>query len=381
MVAHTASPPRSLKTALWALKTRLQFTGWLQYMPNALAVVVFGALAGLGAVIASLSSAPASWLVGLPLGLASVLALNLVFDVVTVKFELRPREPLPPRREALDAFDLMRARVACRSFQARELTSEHRQELLTEAARFAAPEHQIGTGPVRFEYIAARLTVWPVVGAREFLVAIAPKTYDRAAVVDVGRSLQKVVHHATRMGLATCWIGPGADHASILHHLGPRFDVERDHIICVCAIGYRSRFKPAALRLIQTIQRRRKPLGELFFADSALRRPIDPAAPPFAEFGRCYEVCQWAPSSFNGQPTRAAAIADARGRVARVDFYASTASRFYAPVALGIWLANWELGCEALGLAGHFEALDSRTRGLSEEPELPHYDISWIRAA
>lgn len=40
------------------------------------------------------------------------------------------------------------------------------------------------------------------------------------------------------MGLATCWIGPGADHESITLKLGQRFDKERDHIICVCAVGH-----------------------------------------------------------------------------------------------------------------------------------------------
>ena len=58
----------------------------------------------------------------------------------------------------------------------------------------------IGTTPIRFEYVAARLTVWPGVGAHEFLVAIAPRSYDRLALIDVGRNLQKVLLHATRMG-------------------------------------------------------------------------------------------------------------------------------------------------------------------------------------
>jgi hypothetical protein len=42
-----------------------------------------------------------------------------------------------------------------------------------------------------------------VVGAHEFLVAVAPRDYDRVAVIDVGRSLQKVVTAATRAPL-TC---------------------------------------------------------------------------------------------------------------------------------------------------------------------------------
>jgi nitroreductase len=365
----------SLKPALWDLKLRLQFTGWLQYIPNALLALVLGGVAAIG------------WLVGAfpvllfwtPLVLASLLVANLTFDLVTVKLGVRPAEPMPARLDPLDAFDLMRARVSCRSFQSRDLTPEHHGELMDEVARRTEPAQQLGQRPIRFEYVAAPLTVWPVVGAREFLVAIAPREYDRMSVVDVGRSLQKVVHHATRMGIATCWIGPGADHESIQHQLGPGFDPERDHIICVCAVGYASKFKPAMLRLISRAQRNRLSIDKLFFASPDLSVPLDPEASPFDAFGRCYEVCQWAPSSFNGQTTRCAAVVDEQARVTRFDFFAAADSRFYAPVALGIWLANWETGCEALGLPGCFEVLGPEERGAIKASELLRYDISWIR--
>ena len=99
---------------------------------------------------------------------------------------------------------------------------------------------QIGTRAVRFEYVSQTLTVWPTVNASEFLVAIAPLEYDKLAVIDVGRTLERIVADATRMGLGTCWIGPGADQRSIQRHLGDRFDPARDHVVCVCAVGYRS---------------------------------------------------------------------------------------------------------------------------------------------
>ena len=116
---------------------------------------------------------------------------------------------------------------------------------------------------------------------------------------------------------------------------------------------------------------------------------------PFKQFGRCYEICQWAPSSFNSQTTRCVCILDRTNEVQdknnnsvtnieRFDFYQSTASHFYAPVALGIWCANWEMGCEALGIKGHFSVLSAKERGKNEEidenpqPVLPSYDLSWI---
>ena len=68
-------------------------------------------------------------------------------------------------------------------------------------------------------------------------------------------------------------------------------------------------------------------------------------------------------------------------RLARFDFYATTESRYYAAVALGIWCANWEMGCEALGIHGHFALLSAEERCVHDEkarPRLPRYDVSWV---
>jgi len=119
-----------IKSVLWGVKTRLQFTGWLQYILSAVAAVACFCVALVG------------WLVGVlpallfwpPLAVGSLLALVFVFDVVTLKFGLRPPEPLPRRREDLDVFDLMRDRRSCRSFQTRDLTGRRA------AKRSASPD-------------------------------------------------------------------------------------------------------------------------------------------------------------------------------------------------------------------------------------------------
>jgi nitroreductase len=356
--------------AAWRIKTRLQFTGWLQYAPTGAA----GALTL--AVGASLSVVVASFATTGLMMIGALFLLEVAFELVTLRFGFRPPEGLPQSRERLDVFDLMRSRRSCRSFQPRNLTPEHREILVERARRETAQERLLGTRPIRFEYVAAPLTVWPVVGAHEFLVAIAPHEYDRMATIDVGRSLQRLVLAATRMGIATCWIGPGAD-----QHLGQRFDPTRDHIICVCAIGYESRLKPLFVRLMQFFQHRRLPLSALFYASSKFDTPLDTASPPFDRFGRTFEACQWSPSSFNEQTTRCAAVVEHRGndaRVLRFDFFAATASRYYAAVALGIWLANWEAGCEAMGVPGHFAVLTRTEQSAVATDALPRYDVSWI---
>jgi hypothetical protein len=219
------------------------------------------------------------------------------------------------------------------------------------------------------------------VGGHEFLVAIAPHEYDRLTVIDVGRSLHKVVLHATRMGLATCWIGPGADHQSVIRHLGDRFDPQRDHIICVCAVGYKSHFVPLFVRLMRIMQHTRLPLDRLFFADPDLSKPLDLRVAPYAAVGRCFEVCQWSPSDPNSQTTRCmAAVAPiaANRTLTRFDVAAATAPRYYAPVAPGTWCANWETGCEALGVSGHFAVLAPEQRHVANPPTLPRYDVRFM---
>jgi len=362
---------RKLFENVWRAKLRLQFTGWLQYIPPLVVTLVIFLIAGIIHLLGGTRVANGFAFIGYFL-----LAVE-VFDLITVKFRLRPHERRPKRKDDLGLFDLMRSRRSCRSFQTRKLTPVDYNELLESVHRHSA-EARIGKSPVRFEYVSEHLTVWPTVNASEFLVAIAPLEYDRFAVMDVGRSLQNIVMDATRFGLGTCWIGPGADHKSIMKHLGDRFDPKKDHIICVCAIGYKSWFIPMFIRAFNAQFYRRLPLSSLFFADPQMKEPLNLETFPFNRFRRTYEICQWAPSSYNGQTTRCVAVTDKNG-LTRFDFYAVTESRYYAPVAVGIWCANWEMGCEALGIHGHFDMLSSEERGFQEKEDgLPKYDISWV---
>jgi nitroreductase len=359
-------PLRRLAARTVRAKMRAQFTGWLQYLLPIVAIVPLGLIGAIAQLLG------ATWLAAPLLGAAGLVLAIALFDLVTVKYRLRFPERRPTPNDDIDLFDLMRARRSCRSFQTRSLSEPDRAELF-ESVRAHIEEPILGPTPVRLEYIAAPLTVWPTVNATEFLVAIVPKEYNRTSVIDVGRCLQKVVMDATRMGLGTCWIGPGADHASILRHLGDRFDADRDQIICVCAVGYKSKYIPLFVRVFNFQFKRRLPLSELVFSDSALEQPVDVTTEPYARFGRAFEICQWAPSSYNGQTTRCVVVTDTSHEVGRVDFYATTASRYYAPVALGIWASNWEMGCDALDIEGTFEILTHES-----QETLPHYDLSWL---
>ena len=358
-------PLRRLAVRLVRLKMQLQFTGWLQYLIPLAPTLL---LALLGAATWLLVGPWAAAVFLLP---AAALLLIVAFDILTSKFLIRPPERRPPRREGLSVLELLRARRSCRSYQTAPLSDADREELLAAVER-ELQRPPLGKAEPRLVYIRAPLTVWPVVNASEFLVAIVPEPYDRTAVIEVGRSLQRVVVEATRMGLGTCWIGPGADQRSVAKELGKRFDPRTEHIVCVCAIGYPSAYAPLFVRLFtRKMSATRLPLRELFFSDGALRKPLDVDTAPYDRFGPAYEVCRWAPSSYNGQTTRAAVQIDEPGEVNEVKFFAVTTSRYYAPVALGIWCTNWELACQALGQAGAFEL------GPGPSDHLPCHDATW----
>lgn len=354
-------------------KIKLQFSGWLQYLLPIIFVLIFSFIGGVAQLL------NAMYLSRFWYAFGALFLFIIIFDLITIKYRIRFPEALSKRKE-LDLFELMRARRSCRSFQIRKLTRPDFNELM-ESIRVHSNEIKIGDTPIRFEYISSPLTVWPVVNATEFIIAIAPKDYDRVAIIDIGRSLQKIVMDATRMGLGTCWIGPGADHNSIIQSLENQFDCDKDQIICICAVGYKSKYIPLFLRIFTAQVNKRLPFEELFFSDTKLLEPADLDSPNLKRFGRNYEICQWAPSSFNGQTTRLSTRTQKAGKVISFDFYTTTTSRYYAPIAVGIWCSNWELGSEAQNINGHFEILTEEERNVDREKSnlrFSKYDVSWV---
>ena len=122
----------------WRIKVSLQWSGWLQYIPNMMVAVLVGLLLLIFQYLhltwtatifkAGMSQCSTSMLYGwkllvlflrlsgnksssLPAQALFVLLLAiLLFDLVTVKMNLRPTEGIPSRRDHLDVFDVMRQR-------------------------------------------------------------------------------------------------------------------------------------------------------------------------------------------------------------------------------------------------------------------------------
>jgi nitroreductase len=363
---------RNIVIKIIGTKLKLQWTGWLQYLiplPVILGLFVLGLIVYLfgGLYVAMIISA-----------IGIILLTKVLFDIVTVKLKIRFHESRPKRNDDMNIFELMRSRYSCRSYQTQKLSKPDYKELMESVQKHLA-EPRFSTEEIRFEYISTPIRVWPVVNATEFLVAIAPKEYNRLAVMDIGRTLQNIVIDATRMGLATCWIGPGADHKSITSKLGERFNPDKDNIICISAIGYKSLYIPLFIKIFSKQMRSRLPIESLFFDSYEMKQSIDINEEQYKSFGRIFEACQWAPSSYNGQTTRAIVVSN-NNEISRIDFLASTSSRYYAAVASGIWCANWELGCNELHIDGEFTKLNDTEINLSDSQKIegiPAYDMSW----
>jgi nitroreductase len=363
---------RNIFIHIIGLKLKLQWKGWLQYLIPVPIILLLSLLTVLtyflfGKYFSLFFSA-----------ITIVLCLRVFLDIVTVKFKIRFSEPLPKRKDSLTDIELMQIRHSCRSYQTKKLFRKDYEELML-SVKHHLSEPKFSSESIRLEYISAPITVWPTVNASEFLVAIAPKEYNRLAILDVGKTLQKIVIDATRMGLGTCWIGPGADHKSITAQLGNNFNPEKDNIICVCAIGYESKYYPLFIRYFNKKMRSRLTVDSLFFKDYEMN-PIPLTQEPFQSFEKVLNACKWAPSSYNGQTTRGIMISN-NDKLERIDFVATTTSKYYAAVATGIWTANWEMGCDELGIEGHFKKLNEKeyqSTLTQAENNILIYDMSWI---
>jgi len=82
---------RKLFESIWQTKLRLQFTGWLQYVPPLIVTLVIFLIAGIVHLLGSATVAKGFAFIGYLL-----LAVE-IFDLITVKFRIRPHEQRPKR--------------------------------------------------------------------------------------------------------------------------------------------------------------------------------------------------------------------------------------------------------------------------------------------
>lgn len=335
------------------LSSKLRFSGWVQFLFAFAIALPLAALAWAGFALGAGGTA------AVLAGLAGLFALLGVLDVAIGKLGLIA---LPERRPApIDGKPLaaLMARRTTRAFHPVPLSDTHRtlvQDRLEFHTAIDSAE-AIAQGRMRAVLVEKPLVVFPGYGAQSFIVVLGPKTYDRLSVIEAGRAVQHVVNEATAAGIATGWIGPGAQRASVQAALGDAFDGARDHVLCVVALGYPARYVPLFLRVAALSGAKRKPLADLIFEEApGLPAPLTRA--PYKALLPAFEACRRAPSSYNAQSTRMILSATEK-EVTKAQICALEGSQYYAPLALGIWCANWETAMEALGQPGRWVRLEA----------------------
>ena len=245
------------------------------------------------------------------------------------------------------------------------------------AEQHTRPDSLLGTAPIRLEYVAVPLTVWPAVGRPRVPRRGRPTGLRPGGGHRCGPQPPEGRHRGHPRGDLHLLDRAGRRPVEHRAALGERFDPERDHVICVCAVGYRSRFIPLLIRADERQMHRRLPLERLFFADDDLTRSVDVTVRAVQRVRRAATRC----ASGRRRPT----TARPREPWCRVGMSSSGSTSPRRPLratthrGAGHLGRDWEAGCQALGVHGRTKVLSPGDRAMSDAPSVPRYGASWLR--
>lgn len=182
-------------------------------------------------------------------------------------------------------------------------------------------------------------------GAKNFIVGAVKD--GSMCVEDYGYALERVILHATGLGLGTCWLGGTFNRSGFANAV----DLGKDELMpAVTPIGY-VKDRRLVGRIIRWTagSRNRKSWEELFFgADMASMGEEDSG-----RYALALEMVRIGPSASNGQPWRLIVDGDS------VHFYAKTNSySIFQRLDLGIAMCHFGLTMEEAGVFGKWELSD-----------------------
>ena len=200
--------------------------------------------------------------------------------------------------------DIIRMRYSCRSYRGDFLTEKDRSEL----GEFIS---QKITGPfgssARFTLFAAEAsdstalkglgTYGFIKNPAAFIAGIVKEP--EMNLEDFGYSMERIILHATEMGLGSCWLGGTFKKSGFAQKAGIGTD---EMIPAIAAIGYIAERRSIKDRLMGSNAgaANRKDADEIFFSSGKKKINIDPQSP----YGRVLEMVRLAPSASNKQPWR-----------------------------------------------------------------------------
>ncbi len=200
--------------------------------------------------------------------------------------------------------DIIRMRYSCRSYREEPLSKNDRLNL----SEFVSQKNKGPFGSsARFTLFAAEASdskELKGLGTYGFIknpAAFVSGVVKESAMnpEDYGYSMERIILHATEMGLGSCWIGGSFKRSSFKEKAG----IASDEVIpAVAAIGYIAEKRTVTDRVLRTSARSRKRRDddEIFFSSSINKMNMN-----FTEgYGRALEMVRLAPSAANVQPWR-----------------------------------------------------------------------------
>ncbi len=192
---------------------------------------------------------------------------------------------------------------------------------------------------------------------------------------DIGYQIEKIILHATDLGLGTCWLGGTFTKSPFVRDIALQADETMPIIV---SFGYPAPKTPSG-RIRQFAKGDRRLPWETLFFDEKPTQPL--AAQKVGDYETPLKMLRIAPSASNKQPWRIVKKDD------RFDFYLLRTPNYregilswlkladLQRVDMGIAMSHFELSAREMGLGGSWQVLANQYQ--SSEME---YIVSWVRA-
>lgn len=278
--------------------------------------------------------------------------------------------------------DLIKQRFSCRSYVETDIEGKK----LTELREYLSSQVKGPLGSkVRFDILSAGMhekgsinalaTYGFIRGASYYIAGAVDKS--RYNLEDYGYLMEKIILHATDMGLGTCWLGGSFQKSSFSRRISLQ---DTEILPAISPIGYRME-KPAIFDAIvrwSIKARKRKPWEELFFYKTFNTPLMQEQAGKYAE---SLEMVRLAPSGSNWQPWRIIKQEDRdvfHFYIIRKNAYTASSHIFNLAdiqrLDIGIAMCHFDLTSKEAGLKGKWTAKDPLIPAQGQNLE---YIISW----
>jgi len=283
---------------------------------------------------------------------------------------------------AAPAGELIRRRYSCRTYLPEPIAASQRRLLL--AAITAGPVGPVGAR-ARFALVAAapgdasalkRLGTYGFIkGATGFIVGAVRRA--PGDLEDYGYLLERIILHATDLGLGTCWLGGTFTRSNFVRRFG---GLARDETLpAVVSLGLIGDDGSARIREREEGSRR-LPSSQLFF-ERRFGEPLDLSAA--RAYAGALEAVRIAPSATNKQPWRLVRDGAAwHFYLRRSRGYGKGSALFTVlriadlqRVDMGIAMCHFELVARESGLAGSWMVRDP---GIPLPGPDTEYCVTWV---